>query len=57
MSKTIGCKRMIDEEEQFLVHKAAAIEMKELKTGKTKTHTFQEIKESISSEMLILPNP
>jgi len=50
VSKTIGCKRMIDEEEQFLVHKAAAIEMKELKTGKTKTHTFQEIKESISSQ-------
>lgn len=44
MSKTIGYKRMIDEEEQYLVHKAAEIEMRELKTGKTKTYSFQEIK-------------
>lgn len=50
MSKTIGCKRMIDEEEQFLVHKAAEIEMKKFKTGKTKTYSIQEIKESISSQ-------
>ncbi|MGV8125798.1 MAG: hypothetical protein ACP5PV_01125 [Methanothrix sp.] len=41
---------MIDEEEQFLVHKAAEIEMMKIKTGKTKTHTFQEIKDSISSQ-------
>lgn len=49
MSKTIGCKLMIDEEGQFLVHKAAEIEMNKLKTGKTKTYSFQEIRESISS--------
>ena len=49
MSKTIGCKRMIDEEEQYLVHKAAEIEINNLETGKTKKHTFQKIKESISS--------
>ncbi len=49
MSKTIGCKQMIDEQEQYLVHKAAEIEIKKLKTGKTKTYSFQEIKESISS--------
>ena len=40
---------MIDEEEQSLVHKAAEIEMNELKAGKNKTYSFQEIKKSISS--------
>ena len=39
-----------DKEEQFLVRKEVAIEMMKLKTGKTKTHAFQEIKESISSQ-------
>ena len=37
------------EEEESLVHKATKIEMTELKTGKDKTHSFGEIKESISS--------
>lgn len=47
MRPIIAYEEMVAEEEQLLVHKAVAIEMKELKTGKTKTHTFQEIKESI----------
>jgi hypothetical protein len=38
-----------EEEEQSLVHKAVAIEMMELKDGKVKTCSFQEIKKSISS--------
>ena len=50
VSKTIEYERMIDEEEQSLVHKATEIEMTELKTGKNKTYTFREIKESISSQ-------
>ena len=50
MSKTIEYERMIDEDEQSLVHKATEIEMTELKTGKNKTYTFREIKESISSQ-------
>ncbi len=42
-------KAMINEEEQSLVHKAVAIEMMELKDGKVKTCSFQEVKKSISS--------
>ena len=42
-------KAMINEEEQFLVHKAVEIQMMELKVGKVKTYSFQEIKKSISS--------
>ena len=42
-------KAMIDEEEQSLVHKAAEIEMMELRDGKVKTCSFQEVKKSISS--------
>ena len=42
-------KAMINEGEQFLVHKAVEIEMMELKTGKVKTYSIQEIKKSISS--------
>ncbi len=38
-----------EKEEQSLVHKAVKIEMMELKDGKVKTCTFQEIKKSISS--------
>jgi hypothetical protein len=38
-----------EKEEQTLVHNAVAIEMMELKDGKVKTCTFQEIKRSISS--------
>ena len=40
---------MINEEEQSLVHKAVEIEMKELKTSKVKTYSFQEIDKSVSS--------
>ncbi|MHB8119640.1 MAG: hypothetical protein ACYDHX_13085 [Methanothrix sp.] len=42
-------KAMIYEEEQSLVHKAVEIEMTELKNGKVKTYSFQEIKKSVSS--------
>jgi len=38
VSKTIEYERMIDEEEQSIVHKATEIEMTELKTGKNKTY-------------------
>ena len=48
MRPIIASEWTINKEEQFLVHKAAEIEMKELKTGKTKTYSFQEIRESIS---------
>lgn len=46
---SIAFKRTIDEEELSMVHKAVEIEMMELRASKTKTHTFQEIKESLSS--------
>jgi len=42
-------KSVINEEEQFLVHNAVEIEMMELKVGKVKTYSFQEMKNSISS--------
>ena len=42
-------KAKINEEEQSMVHKAVEIEMMELKDGKVKTCSFQEIKKSISS--------
>jgi hypothetical protein len=42
-------KAMINEEDQSLVHKAVEIEMMELKAGKVKTYSIQEIKKSISS--------
>ena len=41
-------KAMINEE-QSLVNKAVEIEMMELKAGKVKTYSIQEIKKSISS--------
>jgi len=46
----LAYERMIDEEEQSLVHKAVELEMAELKAGKGKTYSFQEIKNSISSK-------
>lgn len=42
-------KATINEEEQSLVHEAVNIELMELKDGKVKTCSFQEIKKSISS--------
>ena len=41
-------KATINEEKQSLVHKAVEIEMMELRDGKVKTYSFQEIKKSIS---------
>ncbi len=45
----LAYERMIEEEELTLVHKAVEIEMRELESGKVKTHSFQEVKESIAS--------
>jgi len=45
----LAYEQMIREEELSLVHKAVKIEMNELKAGKVKTHSFQEIKKSVSS--------
>jgi Arc/MetJ-type ribon-helix-helix transcriptional regulator len=45
----LAYERMIEEEEQTLVHKAVEIEMMELDAGKVKTHSFQEIKKSLGS--------
>jgi len=39
--------RMLEEEEIMLVHKAVEIEMQEIKTGKVKTHSFDEIKKDL----------
>ncbi len=41
--------RMIEEEEQTLVHRAVEIEMKELNAGKVRTHSFQDIKNIVQS--------
>ena len=40
----LAYERMIDEEELTLVHKAVETEMRELESGKVKTHSFEEIK-------------
>jgi Arc/MetJ-type ribon-helix-helix transcriptional regulator len=40
----LAYERMIEEEELTLVHKAVEMDMKELKAGKAKTHSFEEIK-------------
>jgi Arc/MetJ-type ribon-helix-helix transcriptional regulator len=40
----LAYKRMIEEEELNLVHKAVEIEMLELDAGKAKTHSLQDIK-------------
>ena len=45
----LAYKRMIEDEEQTLVHKAVEIEMMEMNTGIVKTHSFQEIKNRIAS--------
>ncbi len=45
----LAYERMIEEEEQTLVHKAVEIEMMELDAGKVKIHSFQEIKKSLGS--------
>jgi Arc/MetJ-type ribon-helix-helix transcriptional regulator len=45
----LAYKRMIEDEEQTLVHKAVEIEMMEMNTGIVKTHSFQEIKNSVAS--------
>jgi len=41
--------RMIEEEEQNLVHRAVEIEMAELDAGKVRTHSFQDIKNIVES--------
>ena len=45
----LAYKRMIEDEEQTLVHKAVEIEMMELNAGIVKIHSFQEIKNSVAS--------
>ncbi len=40
----IAYERMLEEEELMLVHKAVEIEMAEIKAGKVRTHSFEEIK-------------
>ena len=45
----LAYERMIEEEEQTLVHKAVEIEIMELNAGKVKIHSFQEIKKSLGS--------
>ena len=47
--KSIIKAKINEKEEQSLAHKAVAIKMMELKDGKVKTCSFQEIKKSISS--------
>jgi Arc/MetJ-type ribon-helix-helix transcriptional regulator len=42
--------RMIEEEEQTLVHRAVEIEMAKMNADKVKTHSFQDIKKLIESE-------
>jgi hypothetical protein len=42
-------KAMVNEDEQFQVHKAVVIEMMELMARKVKTYQFREIEMSISS--------
>jgi Arc/MetJ-type ribon-helix-helix transcriptional regulator len=39
--------RILEEEELQLVHKAAELEMGEIKAGKDKTHSFDEIKKAL----------
>ena len=41
--------RMIEEEEQTLVHRAVEIEMAELNAGKVRTLSFQDIKNIVDS--------
>lgn len=40
----LAYERMIEEEELSLVHKAVEIEMEDIKSGKTKTYSFEDIK-------------
>ncbi len=40
----LAYERMIEEEELTLVHKAVETEMRELESGKVKTHSLEEIK-------------
>ena len=42
-------KRIIEEEELTLVHRAVEIEMAELNAGKIKNHSFQDIKNIVAS--------
>ena len=39
----LAYERMLEEEELMLVHKAVQIEMEEIKAGRVKTHSFEEI--------------
>lgn len=43
----LAYKRMIEEEELNLVHKAVEIEMLELDSGKVKTYSLQDIKKIV----------
>jgi Arc/MetJ-type ribon-helix-helix transcriptional regulator len=40
----LAYERIIEEEEQSLVHKAVEIEMEDIDSGKTKTYSFDAIK-------------
>lgn len=40
----LAYERMIEEEELTLVHRAVETEMRELESGKVKTHSFEDIK-------------
>ena len=41
----LAYERMIEEKELSLVHKAVEIEMEDIESDKTKTYSFEEIKE------------
>jgi Arc/MetJ-type ribon-helix-helix transcriptional regulator len=43
----LAYERMIEEEEQILVHKAVEVEMGGMEAGKVKSHSFQEIRKII----------
>lgn len=36
--------RMLEEEELYLVHKAVELEMEDIKAGRVKTYTFDQVK-------------
>jgi Arc/MetJ-type ribon-helix-helix transcriptional regulator len=40
----LAYERMIEEEELMLVHRAVETEMREIEAGKTRTHSFQDIR-------------
>lgn len=42
--------RMLEEEELQLVHRAVDAEMADLKTGRAKTHSFEEVKKILKTQ-------